>query len=71
MTIYIEINRVIGIQYETIINVKNNLRLACVDVERYLNEGTLFLLDAQHGYLGADTHGLWKFAMSLLSRAKK
>lgn len=62
---------VIGTQYETINNVKNNLRLAGVDVERHMNEGTLFILDAQHGYHGADTHGLWKFAMSLLSRARK
>jgi len=63
---------VIGTQYEPISNVKNNLQLAGVDdVERYLNEGTLFILDAQHGYQSADTQGLWKFAMSLLSRAKK
>jgi hypothetical protein len=62
---------VIGTQYESINDVKNNLRLGGVDVERYLNEGTLFIVDAQHGYQDADTHGMWKFAMSLLSRAKK
>ena len=62
---------VIGTQYETISNVKNNLRLSDVDVERYLNERTLFIIDAQHGYQGADNHGMWKFAMSLLSSAKK
>src|ERR671913_498970 len=62
---------VIGTQYETISDVKNNLRLSDVDVERYLNEGTLFIIDAQHGYQGADNHGMWKFAMSLLSSAKK
>ena len=62
---------VLGTQYESINDVKNSLRLSGVDVERYLNEGTLFIVDAQHGYQDADTHGLWKFAMSLLSRAKK
>ena len=62
---------VIGSQYETTDHVKNTLRLSGVDVERYLNEGTLFIVDAQHGYQDADTHGMWKFAMSLLSRAKK
>jgi MEDS: MEthanogen/methylotroph, DcmR Sensory domain len=63
---------VIGTQYEPINNVKNALRLAGVgDIERYLNEGRLFILDAQQGYHYADTHGMWKFALSLLSRAKK
>ncbi|HZA63576.1 MAG TPA: MEDS domain-containing protein, partial [Nitrososphaeraceae archaeon] len=52
-------------------DVKNNLRLSGVDVERYLNKGTLFIVDAQHGYQDADTNGMWKFAMSLLSRAKR
>jgi hypothetical protein len=63
---------VIGTQYEPINNVKNALRFAGVgDVERYLNEGRLFILDAQQGYHYADTHAMWKFALSLLSRAKK
>ncbi len=62
---------VIGTQYETISHVKNNLRMAGVDVERHTNEGTLFILDAEHGYQSAGSAGLWKFAISLLSRAKK
>ena len=62
---------VIGTQYEPINNVKNTLRFAGGDVERYLNEGTLFIVDAQQGYQDADTKGMWKFALSLLSRAKK
>jgi len=62
---------VIGTQYEAINDVKNNLRVSNIDVERYLREGTLFIVDAQHGYQNADTHGVWKFALSLLSRAKK
>jgi hypothetical protein len=61
----------IGTQYETINNVKNTLRLSGLDVERYLNQGTLFILDAQHGYQDAGSHGMWKFAMSLLLRVKK
>ena len=62
---------VIATQYETIHDVKNTLRLSGVDVERYLNQGMLFIVDAQHGYQGADIRGIWKFAMSLLSRSKK
>jgi hypothetical protein len=63
---------VIGAQYETINSVKNTLRLAGVrDAERHLNEGTLFIVDAQQGYQNVDSRGMWKFAMSLLSRAKK
>lgn len=63
---------VIGTQYETINQVKNTLRLAGIDVERYLNQGrTLFILDAQQGYQDLDIHGMWKLAMSLISRAKK
>jgi hypothetical protein len=63
---------VIGTQYETISGVKNGLQLAGVDdVERHLNEGTLFIVDAQQGYQNVDSRGMWKFAMSLLSRARK
>jgi hypothetical protein len=63
---------VIGTQYETINGVKNTLHLAGVDdVERHLNEGTLFIVDAQQGYQNVDSRGMWKFAMSLLSRARK
>jgi hypothetical protein len=62
---------VIGTQYETISDVKNALRLSGVDVERYLNQGTLFIVDAQHGYQDAGSHGIWKLAMTLVSRAKK
>jgi len=62
---------VIATQYDPIAEVKNSLRLAGVDVESYLNQGSLFILDAQQGYQGVDSKGIWKFAMSLLSRAKK
>ena len=62
---------VIATQYDTIEEVKNTLRLAGIDVESYLNQGTLFILDAQYGYQGVDTYGMWKLVMSLVSRAKK
>jgi MEDS: MEthanogen/methylotroph, DcmR Sensory domain len=62
---------VIGTQYDAIEDVKNALRLAGVDVERYLNQGTLLIVDAQQGYQDMDTRGMWKLAMSLLSRVKK
>ena len=62
---------VIGTQHDTISNVRNTLRLVGIDIETYLNQGSLFILHAQRGYQGIDSKGIWKFAMSLLSRAKK
>jgi hypothetical protein len=62
---------VIGTQYDAIEDVKKALRLAGVDVERYLNQGTLFIIDAQLGYQGVDIRGMWKLAMSLIFRVKK
>jgi hypothetical protein len=62
---------VIASQYNTISNVRNTLRLAGVDIERYLNQGTLFIIDAQQGYQDADGSGIWKLCKSLISRAGK
>jgi hypothetical protein len=71
---------VIATQYDTIDNVKNTLRLSGgsnddndgFDVERYLNQGTLFIVDAQQGYQkDADYRGMWRLAMNLISSAKK
>jgi MEDS: MEthanogen/methylotroph, DcmR Sensory domain len=63
---------VIATQFDTISNVKNTLRLAGIDVEKYLNQKTLFTIDAQQGYQGdADRSGIWKLCESLISRAKK
>jgi hypothetical protein len=63
---------IIGTQYDAIGNVKNALRLnGGVDIEKYLNQGTLFIVDAQQCYQDVDSHGLWNLAMSLLSRVKK
>jgi hypothetical protein len=41
---------VIATQYDPIEEVKNTLRLAGVDIERHLSQGSLFILDAQQGY---------------------
>jgi hypothetical protein len=62
---------VIATQYDTISNVRNTLRLAGIDIESYLNQGSLFILDAQHGYQDADGSGIWKLCKSLISRAGK
>ena len=63
---------VIGTQYDVVENVKNTLlRVGVDDVERHLNQGTLFIVDAQKGYQVAGSHGMWRLAMSLLSRVKK
>ncbi len=62
---------VIGTQYDAIKDVKNALQLNGIDVDRYMNQGTLFIVDAQRGYQYVDSNGLWKLAMSLLSRVKK
>ncbi|HEU4822915.1 MAG TPA: MEDS domain-containing protein [Nitrososphaeraceae archaeon] len=62
---------VIGTQYDAIYDVKHTLRLSGINVERYLNQGTLFIVDAQRGYQQTDSRGLWKLAMSLISRVKK
>lgn len=61
----------IATQYDAVNDIKNALRLSGVEVERYLNQGMLFIVDAQQGYQSIETHGMWKLAMSLLSRAKK
>lgn len=58
-------------QYESVDKVKNNLMDAGVDVPRYINEGTLFVIDAQRGYCGGDVEGTFKLAMTLVSRVKK
>ena len=62
---------VIGTQYDVVENVKNTLLRVGVDVERHLNQGTLFIVDAQKGYQVAGSRGMWRLAMSLLSRVKK
>jgi hypothetical protein len=64
---------VIATQYDTISNVRNTLRLAGIDVEKYLNQGTLFIIDAQQGYQQDADPGssIWKLCESLISRARQ
>ena len=42
-----------------------------VDVEKHLEDGTLFIIDAQKGYQETDPFGTFKLAITLISRAKK
>ena len=70
---------IIGTQYDPIGYIMNALKSNgrdddddVFDGERYLNQGTLFIVDAQQEYQkDADHRGMWKHAMSLISRAKK
>ena len=62
---------VIASQYDTISEVRNILRLDGVDIEKYLNQGTLFIIDAQPGYQDADRSGIWKLCETLISRVRK
>jgi hypothetical protein len=62
---------VIATQYDTTSDVKNTLRLGGIDVEKYLNQEALFIVDAQQGYQDADGSGIWKLYKSLISRVKK
>ena len=62
---------VIASQYDTISEVRNTLRLDGVDIEKYLNQGTLFIIDAQPGYQDADRSGIWKLCETLISRVRK
>jgi hypothetical protein len=62
---------VIATQYDTISNVRKTLGLAGIDIEKYLNQGSLFILDAQHGYQqDANASGIWQLCKSLILRAR-
>jgi hypothetical protein len=61
----------IASQYETIDTIGQALENVGIDVSKHLADGTLFIIDAQKGYQGADTRGTFKLAMSLIQRAKK
>ncbi len=58
-------------QYVAIDDIKHSLGNNGVDVPRHLADGTLFIIDAQEGYHGADKLGIFKLATTLVSRAKK
>ena len=61
----------IASQYDSLDNLKHSLQQKGVNVAEHLADGTLFIIDAQHGYQGADTYAIFKLAMTLSSRAKK
>lgn len=61
----------IASQYETPDAIKQALSNEGIDVSKHLADGSLFVIDAQDGYQGADTQGTFKLAMSLIYRAKK
>lgn len=58
-------------QYDAIENLKRSLQNGGIDVPRHMSDGTLFIIDAQDGYQGADRDGILKLVMSLLIRVKK
>ena len=60
-----------GTQYDSIDNIKLALQNEGIDVQKNIDNGTLFIIDAQEGYQGIDTYGTFKLGMSLLSRVKK
>lgn len=62
---------VFGTQYDALDNIERTLWHQGIDVSGYLDDGTLFIIDAQEGYQGVDTHGIIKLALSLVSRVKK
>lgn len=61
----------IATQYQTFDTVERALRKSGVDVTKHMDEGTLKIIDAQHGYLPNDVYGTWKLAMSLIQRVKQ
>ena len=59
-------------QYQTIDNVRQNLRDYGVDVDKHENEGSLVIIDAVEGYQSDNDHsGVFKLAQSLVQRAEK
>ena len=62
---------VLASQYDSLDNLKRSLQKKGVNVAKHQAEGTLFIIDAQHGYQGPDTYGTFKLVVTLSSRAKK
>lgn len=58
-------------QYDALDTLKHSLQQKGVNVAKHMDDGTLFIIDAQLGYQAADTYGTLKLAMTLISRAKK
>jgi hypothetical protein len=61
----------VATQYESIEKVKENLAAKGIDVQKHMREGTLLIIDAQHGYFGPDVMGAYKMALTVIARIKK
>lgn len=57
--------------YETIDTVKHNLSAVGVDVQKYIDDGSLLIVDAFSYYYYPDISGMKKLVTSLSERAKK
>jgi hypothetical protein len=57
--------------YESIDKVKNNLSDGGVDVDKHMEEGSLFIIDSVHGYHMPDVYGVLKLVKSLQQRAER
>lgn len=61
----------IASQYQTLDKVRTVLDKRGIDTTKHMDEGTLVIIDAQHGYLLADMYDTFKLALTLAKRAKK
>lgn len=58
-------------QYVAIDDIKHSLENNGVDVSRHLADGTLFIIDAQEGYHGADKLGIFQTSHDSCVTCKK
>lgn len=61
----------IATTYQTIDAVKAQLENKGVDASKYIDDGSLVIIDSAKGYNPADVQGVMKFIKSLLTRAEK
>jgi hypothetical protein len=61
----------IATTYQTIDAVKAQLENKGVNASKYINDGSLVIIDSAKGYNPADVQGTMKFIKSLLIRVKK
>ena len=61
----------IATQYQTFDKVDRALRKSGIDITKYMDEGSLQIIDAQHGYMLSDVNATKKLAMTLVQRARQ
>ena len=61
----------IATQYQTFDKVDRALRKTGMDITKYMDEGSLLIIDAQHGYMLGDVNATKKLAMTLVQRARQ